>query len=142
MVSARRIAAVAAAALALVAAPRRAAAHPLHTTMTELVEDRARGTVRATVRVFADDFGVAVRRAARGRTVPTSGPAWDASALAYVTAGFRLSDGAGRAVALRSCGVRRTGDVLWICLEATPPAPLATLHASNTLLCGASTPTR
>ncbi len=39
------------------------AAHPLHTTMAEVTIDRPRGTLRVVVRVFADDFGTAARRA-------------------------------------------------------------------------------
>jgi len=61
----------------------RVEAHPLHSTITELTTDVGRGTVRATMRVFADDLEAAVARFARGRNpAPTSGPAWDAAVLA------------------------------------------------------------
>ena len=111
-----------------------AAMHPLHSTITEVVADRAHGVVRATVRVFADDFGTAVRRMARGRTLPDAGPGWDGPALAYATTSFGLAE-RGRALPLRSCGVRRTGDLLWVCLEASTTADLGALQVRNVMLC-------
>lgn len=111
-----------------------AAMHPLHSTMTEVVADRPHGIVRATVRVFADDFGTAVRKLARGHPLPDAGPVWDASALAYATTTFGLAE-RGRALPLRACGVRRTGDLLWVCLEATTTADLAALQVRNVMLC-------
>ena len=41
---------------------RRVEAHPLHSTLTELALDPARGTVRGTIRVFADDLRSAVNQ--------------------------------------------------------------------------------
>lgn len=108
-------------------------AHPLHTTLTELTEDRSRGTVRAVIRVFADDFGTAVARHARGRSL-APGAAWDAAAFAYVASTFTVADRAGRGVALRSCGVRRTGELLWICVEGATPVRLTALTVRNAVL--------
>jgi hypothetical protein len=115
--------------------PSVAEAHPLHSTITELTEDRAHGLVRATVRVFADDFGTAVSRAAHGRVSPASGAAWDAAVAAYATSVFGLQDAQGRPIALRSCGIRRTGDLLWVCLEGTASQPLASLRVRSAVLC-------
>lgn len=130
-----RFAALAALMLAGAAAPRALDAHPLHSTITELVEDRAHGVVRATIRVFADDFGTAVARWAKGRVSPASGPAWDAAVAAYSSAAFGLQDAQGRAIVTRSCGVKRTGDLLWLCLEAPTAQPLASLKVRNAVLC-------
>lgn len=94
-------------------------AHPLHTTMTELTEDRAHGVVRATIRVFADDFGKA-----RGATPE----------LTYVTSNFGFADRSGRSLALRSCGTRTTGDLLWICVEASSAEGLSSLKVRNGIL--------
>jgi hypothetical protein len=116
-------------------ARRTLGAHPLHSTITELVEDRAHGVVRATIRVFADDFGTAVARMAKGRVSPASGAAWDAAVAAYSSAAFGLQDAQGRPIATRSCGVKRTGDLLWLCLEAPTTQPLATLRVRNAVLC-------
>ena len=115
-------------------APRAVYAHPLHSTITEVTEDRAHGVVRATIRVFADDFGTAVSHSARGRTL-SAGPQWDAAALAYVASAFTFLDRASRALQMRSCGTRRTADLLWICVEATSAEGLAPLKVRNAILC-------
>jgi hypothetical protein len=93
--------------------------HPLHTTMTEVTEDCAHGTVRATIRVFADDFGKA-----RAQT----------SELSYVASRFSFIDRSGRSLPLRSCGTRRTGELLWICVEAASADGLAALRVRNAML--------
>ena len=87
--------------------------------MTELTEDRAAGIVRATIRVFADDFGKA-----KGRT----------SELSYVASRFSFTDRSRRPLVLRSCGTRSTGELLWICVEATSAEGLAALHVHNGIL--------
>lgn len=114
--------------------PSLALAHPLHSTITELTEDRAHGTVRGTIRVFADDFGTAVAHSVRGKPLP-AGAQWDAAALAYVASVFGFTDASGRSTAVRSCGTRRTADLLWICVEAPSPGGLAPLKVRNAMLC-------
>ena len=99
-------------AASLANSPRPAAAHPLHTTMAEVTIDRARSTLRIVVRVFADDFGTAVD--AMGKT-----GSWDARAAAYVARAISVIDEARRPLAMRDCGTRRQGDLLWLCTEAT-----------------------
>ena len=94
-------------------------AHPLHTTITELTEDRSHGMVRATIRVFADDLG----KARGGRPE-----------LAYVVSKFAFTDRNGRPLPLRSCGTRRTGGLLWICVEAPSIEGLAPLRVYNIML--------
>ena len=128
-VVARGLAAATFGLLAFAAAPARLAAHPLHTTITELAEDRTRGTVRAVIRVFAGDFGTAVARHSRGAGMS------DAAALAYASASFSFTDRGGRPLPVRSCGMRRAADLVWICLEAPAPAGLAPLAVRNAFLC-------
>jgi hypothetical protein len=130
-----------AAALSLVAAligvavaPGALAAHPLHSTITEITQDRAKGVVRATIRVFADDFGTAVGRSAKGRATP-AGPDWDAAVAAYLATSFGLQDAQGRSVSVRSCGVKRIADLLWLCVEGATTQPLETLRVRNAILC-------
>jgi hypothetical protein len=115
-------------------APRSAHTHPLHSTITELTEDRARGVVRATIRVFADDFGTAVSRSLRGRAL-SAGPQLDTASLAYVASAFGFLDRTGHVLQMRSCGTRRTADLLWICVEATTDLSLDALEVRNALLC-------
>ena len=113
---------------------QRALAHPLHSTITEMTEDRSRGLVRATIRVFADDFGTSLARFSRGAGAPMS-PQWNAAALGYVSSVFSIAGKSGPALPLRSCGVTRTGDLLWICIEAASPAGLAGVQVRNAMLC-------
>ena len=120
--------------LIALAAPSVARAHPLHSTITEVTEDRAHGTVRATIRVFADDFGTAVSHSVHGRAL-APGAAWDAAALGYLNSAFGFSDSAGRTLPLRPCGTRRTVDLLWICVEAASAQGLAALKVRSAVLC-------
>ena len=105
----------------------RIAAHPLHTTMAEVTIDRARNTVRVVVRVFADDFGSALSAAGRAGT-------WDARAAGYVARAISVADEARRPLAMRDCGTRRQGDLLWLCAE-TNLAPTHKLSLRDRMLC-------
>ena len=88
-----------------------AAAHPLHTTLTEVTVDSAKHTVRAVVRVFAEDIGAALARRAGARKPAAA--LGDAEATEYVLSELVLvvDDRSLRPVALRSCGVKRSGVV-------------------------------
>jgi hypothetical protein len=121
--------------LGMLRAERHADAHPLHSTITELVLDPARGTVRATIRVFSDDLRAAVMRAARGVLPASDGPAWDGAALAYAARVVSLRNARGEALALRPCGTRRTGDLVWLCLEGPMARDAGVLHVRNAMLC-------
>ncbi len=102
--------------LATLAAWAAGAAHPLHTTWTELSYGPDGRTIEVSVRVFVDDL-----RAALGREVT------DASAFAYLASAVAVTDRAGRPLALAWCGMRRTGDVVWLCLRAPAPAGVSGL---------------
>ena len=99
------------------------AAHPLHTTLTQLAYRDADRSVEVTIRVFADDF-----RAALPRDVT------DSAAAAYLRSAFTLSDPAGRPLAVVWCGMKRTGDLLWLCLRAAAPRGLSGLRVRVALL--------
>lgn len=92
-------------------------AHPLHTTLTELTVDSARHVVRVVVRAFSDDLGAAMARRSPGHAPQPGGAAWDTAAFAYATSAFTIADHTGRPLTLRGCGIRRTGDLLWLCME-------------------------
>jgi hypothetical protein len=104
----------------LVLAVAAAIVHPLHTTMTELTIDPSRHAVRAVVRAFADDFGTA----SKGTTPET-----------FVAARVKIADASGKRLDLRGCGVRRTGDLLWICVEGAYSGAERDLRLANSLLC-------
>jgi len=95
---------------ALVATLALLAAHPLHTTLTQLTYRDADRSVEVMVRGFADDF-----RAALGKDVT------DSAASAYVRSGVTIADRTGRPLPAAWCGLKRTGDVLWLCLRARAP---------------------
>jgi len=99
------------------------AAHPLHTTLTQLAYREADRSVAVTIRVFADDF-----RAVLTRDVT------DSAAAAYLRSAFTLSDRSGRPLAVVWCGMRRTGDLLWLCLRAPAPQGLSGLRVRVALL--------
>jgi len=99
-------------------------AHPLHTTLTEVTVTSAK-TIRATVRVFADDLG-----AGMGMTQHV----WaDPDVTAYVAKALALYD-ANRPLPLRACGVRRQADLLWVCLETAMTAGTDKISLRNSLL--------
>ena len=121
-------------AFALLGAPCTSAvlsAHPMHTTFTSVTRD-ATGTV-FRVRVFADDFALSISQFVKkpravGDTVN------DADAWQYVRARFAIGTTAGQAVAPVACGVRREGEVYWICFRAPLPYGVAPLRIRNALL--------
>jgi hypothetical protein len=110
--------------LALLLAPRAAEAHPIHSSLTEIRHDAAARTLNVSVRVFADDFGVALQR--RG------GPprSWEAAAFAYAATHFILAEGR-RVLPFTWCGARRQGIVVWLCLRAPAPAATGRLVVHN-----------
>lgn len=121
------------AAVAGAGSARPADAHPLHTTLTEVTADASGRTIHAVIRVFADDLGRAI---ARGSRVPIApGSVNDAVALAYVQRTFVLAGRDGRPLPLRSCGIRRTADLLWICVQTESPAGMAGTRVRNAMLC-------
>jgi hypothetical protein len=91
-----------------------AAAHPLHTTLTQVTQGDGAATI--WVRAFADDFarGVA-RRGARPGADPT---------LAYLGGSVAVWGRDGRRARLAACGTRRSGNVRWFCLRAPAPRGL------------------
>jgi hypothetical protein len=118
----------------LLGAPTTGAAHPLHTTLTEVTVDAASHSVRVVVRVFADDLGSALARRARV-AAPPAGRAWDDAASNYLGVTLALADRANRPIALHSCGTRRSTDLLWICLEGTTEESPHELRGRSSILC-------
>jgi hypothetical protein len=134
MVSVKRAGIATLVAAIVLGAPKMLAAHPLHTTLTEVTVDATTHTVRAVVRVFADDFGTALARHVRSAAPPT-GRAWDDAAASYLASALSIADRANRPIALHSCGVRRSADLLWICLDGPTTESAHELRARNSILC-------
>ena len=73
------------------------AAHPLHTTLTQLDFTAADRSVRLTVRGFSDDLHAAL-----------GGDLTDSAAARYLP--------------LAWCGLQRSDGVVWLCLRGVAPA--------------------
>lgn len=129
----RRVLAVVALVLAGVALPvtvTSASAHPLHTSVTDMTYDARSRSVRLSMRLFADDFlGTVARRAGGGAGAPP-----EAAMLAYVAEVLAIADAKGARIALRSCGVRREGDLVWLCLQGPAPRGMAGGSVRNRVL--------
>lgn len=107
--------------------------HPLHTTITDL----GRGgnqTVRATIRVFADDFGRAVLGLRASARAPAESALSDSAAAAYVRAHFTIATPDGRALPLEWCGARRSADLMWVCVHAAWSGPLVGMRIHDRML--------
>ncbi len=128
MVRVRAVRAVLAAAV-LVLSAGLSAYHPLHTSLTELSYDPAGRAVQVSIRAFASDLQTAVTP--RGGAPPAQ--LSDAAAFAYVGRSFSLTAGNTR-VPLRWCGMRRSGDLVWICLRGALPSGMRGLQVHNRLL--------
>lgn len=100
-------------------------AHPLHTTMSRVT--RSARTTEISIRAFADDFLFAAtgRRAENAATAPAPD---DSSASRYVMRTVRLRDARGALIPLVWCGLRREGEVVWLCVRVKAATPVTTLE--------------
>jgi uncharacterized protein DUF6702 len=114
------IRAVGALALALLGA-----AHPLHTSVTEMSAD-GRGRVRVAIRLYADDL-----RSATAAADPLSA---DSAVARYVRGHFSLRDRSDRPVLLRWDGLDRHDDAVVIRLEGPLSSGLVGARVANLLL--------
>ena len=85
------------------------AAHPLHTSFAQVTFDTRAKTVDVSLRVFVDDYTSAAEAWAKANrsTLPLVG---------YATASFTLRGPNGHVV-FHSCGEKRVGDLMWLCLR-------------------------
>lgn len=114
--------------LTLVVASSTALAHPLHTSFATVTVDRHTGAVDVSLRAFADDFTAAAREWSRKKSSrSTSSPA-----LGYALESLLLRDSRGRVLSLQSCGEKRVGDLMWICLRGrlSPGSSLSSVRSS------------
>jgi hypothetical protein len=91
------------------------AAHPLHTTHTDLVESGREVTVQ--VRAFSDDLHLAVRK--------REGAVDDSATARYVRGTVSLVDSAGHPVPLTWVGQEAMGDVTLLRFRAAPQGGLS-----------------
>ena len=106
--------------------------HPMHTSLTVLTH-AADGTVTATIRAFADDLGAVLGRDSAHASAPLS--ARDEIRLAaYLTERFFIVGRDGRRLSLRWCGVKRTADLLWLCVSVPSVNTLSGATVMNGVL--------
>jgi hypothetical protein len=105
-----------------------AAAHPMHTSVTEIVQEADGRSVRIGMRLFADDVAKAI-----GAT--PGGARSDSLISAYIRHRFVVAYGAGSPVPLRWDGAEVVGDVLRVRLRAVAPRGLAGVRLTNSVLC-------
>ena len=105
-----------------------AALHPLHTTLTELVEQPGGRQVTIVVRAFSDDLNTALH--AGGAISPS---AEDTLMSRYIRTRLSLRTATGVPVTMNWIGRRTTGDLTWITMEADVPGGLKGTHLQNSI---------
>ena len=88
------------------------AVHPLHTSLAQVSFDTHAKTVNVSLRVFVDDFTNAASMWAKGNPARMTAPI-----AGYAAASFTLREAGGKPVQLTSCGEKRVGDLMWVCLN-------------------------
>jgi hypothetical protein len=101
-------------------------AHPMHTTVTEVVQEDARGHLSIQVRMYLDDLRAAV---------PLPAGSADSAMARYLRGTFALADRAGRPVRLTWAGAESTGDVILLRLRGEVPGGLAGARVTSLVLC-------
>ena len=115
--------------VAIMAYAHSVAAHPLHTSLAELVYDPGAREIRISIRVFVDDLTKASdayfrshQIPARIETVPGRTPmSTRLPVIEYARASFAIADRGGHPVYLESCGGKPVGDLMWLCFRARAP---------------------
>jgi hypothetical protein len=105
-----------------------AAAHPMHTSVTEIVEEADGRSVRIGMRLFGDDLAKAIEAA------PDSAGS-DSLISGYVRSRFVLADAAGLPVPLQWNGAELVGDVVQVRMRAVVTQGLVDLQLANSMLC-------
>ncbi len=123
---------------AILASSEAVAAHPLHTSLAEIVHYPATRELRLSVRIFVDDFSRAAEARVRASEASTRATGATARAespyLGYVRAMLVLTDPRGRLVPLGWCGWRRVGDLVWLCFRANAPAGPSGFQVADRIL--------
>jgi len=112
-------------------------AHPLHTSLAEMIYDPAAKEMRISIRVFVDDLTKASNAyAASHRTTRVSSLPLipDAAIIQYARAAFMVADRGGHLLSLASCGNKPVGDLMWVCLRTSVPAGPVGLRVSHKVL--------
>jgi hypothetical protein len=96
--------------------------HPLHTSLAEIVYNPAAKEIRISIRVFVDDLTTATNAYTLAHPMPGTAKSVLTPTFAYAVASFVVTDNRGRRLSFDTCGEKRVGDLMWICLRAPAPA--------------------
>ena len=103
-------------------------AHPLHSSYTEVVRDAHAGGLSLSVKLFADDFGVALDSLSQ-----SGGMSREAAAQAYFERSVTVTSN-GQVVRLAWCGMRTADGLTWLCARTLDPLPEGKLRIRNALM--------
>ena len=104
-------------------------AHPLHSSFTEIRREYG-GTIAMSIRLFADDFGVAIDSLrAKGRDTPD-----ETVAREYFARSVILMTVDRKPVQLEWCGMRSQDGLTWLCARSVAPVPPGRLRLRNALM--------
>jgi len=107
------------------AAPHAAAAHKFYTSLARVEYNAAEKSVEVTLRVFADDLELALKRRA-GREVKLDRTKdADQLVLAYLRDTFEIRNRDGETKALKWVGMELRAGVAWLYVEAEMPEGLS-----------------
>ncbi|MFN2603102.1 MAG: DUF6702 family protein [Gemmatimonadaceae bacterium] len=129
LASVARLAALPVALVVFAATARSLDAHPLHTSLAEIVFDPAAKEIRISIRVFIDDLTKASTAYARGHKSSSQTMFVD-----YARSSFIVADRGGHPLALAPCGTKPVGDLMWLCLHAPAPAGISGLQVTHRVL--------
>jgi uncharacterized protein DUF6702 len=116
-------------------------AHPMHTSVTEVVQEGASGHVSIQVRVYVDDLRAAVSlpagalSAERADSGSADSAAADSAMARYLRGTFALADRTGRPVRLAWTDAEPAGDVILLRLRGEVPGGLAGARVTSLVLC-------
>ena len=116
----------------LVAGVRTAWSHPIHTTLTDIALDPGDGSMRFTIRAFADDFSAAVAKHSR-KPRPADYVVPDADIVSYVSSAVSV-EAFGHRVPFAWAGSKRAGDVVWVTFKVPSVRALRGVKVASTLL--------
>jgi hypothetical protein len=105
--------------------------HPLHSSYTDVVRDARTGGLSLSVKLFADDFGVALD--SLGLLPSARSMAREAVAQAYFERSVTVTKD-GQPVRLAWCGMRTADGLTWVCARTVDPIPKGRLRIRNVLM--------
>ena len=105
--------------------------HPLHSSYTDVARDTRTGGLSLSIKLFADDFGVALD--SLGLLPSARGMAREAVAQAYFERSVTVTKD-GQPVRLTWCGMRTADGLTWVCARTVDPLPKGKLRIRNVLM--------